>query len=176
VGLFDYYVIYVGQMLSSNLDLSYGAQLLRNLYVFLPRIIFTSKPILFSTLEIQDANQIVPLEISNVSLSPFTEWLYNFGMPGIVVGSILLALTLAAFFRLLTTRGAESRLLAYVLILPIFVVGNVKGGFSLAITFFALSPAWLILTIYFAIRYLRVLPRGKRKTHPTASAMSLEAS
>ena len=155
VGMFDYFSIYFGQMLSYNLELSYGAQLVRNLYVFLPRIIFPSKPTSFSTVEIQDANQIVPIEVSNVSFTSFTEWLFNFGIFGIVMGSILLALTLAAFFRLLATRGTDSRLLAYVLIFPVFVVGHVKGGFSLAIIFFALSPAWVVVATYLMFRYTR---------------------
>lgn len=156
MGMFDYFVIYTGQMLSENLDLSYGAQLLRNLYVFLPRFIFPTKPIYYSTLEIQDANKLIPLESSQVSFTPFVEWLYNFGIPGIFIGSILLALTLAAFFRLLAKRGSDIRIIVYVLFLPAFVIGYIKGGFSLAFMFFLLSPAWLAVMIYFGVRYLRL--------------------
>ena len=176
VGLFDYFVIYVGQMLSSNLDLSYGTQLLGNLYILLPRIIFPSKPMWFSTLEIQDANEFIPLEVSHVSISSFSEWLFNFGVLGIVIGSLLLAVTLAAFFRHLATRGADARLLTYVLILPIFVIGHVKGGFSLAIVFLVLSPAWLVLALYFGGRYLRVFRSGKRQAALAASVVPLDPS
>lgn len=156
VGLFDYYSIYLGQVLSNDFDLSLGGQLLRNFYIFLPRVLFPFKPALFSTLEIQNFSQIVPIEISNVSISPFSEWVFNFGIPGVALGSVMLAAILAGFFRLLANGRSKARLMIYVLVLPIFVIGHVKGGFSLAIMFFVLSPAWVILAIYFSVRYFRV--------------------
>jgi oligosaccharide repeat unit polymerase len=161
LGMFDYYVIYVGQLLSNDLSLSYGAQLLRNLYVLIPRVLLPSKPIYYSTLEIQDVIQLIPLETSQVSSTPFVEWLFNFGIFGIFMGSVLLAVTLSGFFRLLNTRGVDIRLIAYVLIFPAFVVGYVKGGFSLAFQFFLLSPAWLIVVIYFGVRNIRVFPKHR---------------
>lgn len=154
IGMFDYFTIYVGKMFSSDLGLSYGAQLLRNFYVFLPRAFFPQKPLFYSTLEIQDANQIVPVESSHVSITPFVEWLFNFGILGIVFGSVVLAVSLVFIYRGLTARGRDIGMISYALIFPTFVVGYLKGGFSLAFQFFWLSPAWLIVLIYLCIKHI----------------------
>jgi len=163
LSVFDHAIIAFGKNWLNEIQLSLGGELVSTLLFVIPRSIWATKPLLLGSLEIQDALGVVPVEVSQVSVSSFAEGIYNFGIAGVLISTVVWGMSLRWLRRLVGNGKSDIGGVVYAMLTPLVVLAYLKNGFSMIFIFLILSPIWVVLGMFLLLKRWALLSAWRRE-------------